>query len=153
QMAERLSQAERPVLLVGGGCVAGNTPALLRELVNRCRIPVATTLMGIGAFPSGHPLHLGMVGMHGTPQANKAVFAADVLVCLGMRFSDRVTGSRKTFSPRSYKIQIDIDEAELKKNIDIDLALCGSVEEAMHGLVERMPDHTHDSWIAQIEEW
>ncbi|OXS54257.1 acetolactate synthase, large subunit, biosynthetic type [Cohnella sp. CIP 111063] len=153
EIAERLNGAERPLLLVGGGCMAGTVPARVRELADRCGLPVASTLMGIGAFPSRHPLYLGMIGMHGTARANRAVHAADVLVGLGMRFNDRVTGSRKAFSPHSYKIQIDIDESELNKNIGIDLAVCGSLEEALDGICARMEGRSRDGWVKTIAAW
>lgn len=155
-IVERISMARRPVLIVGGGCMASETPRLITEMGSRYRIPVVSTLMGIGAFPTRHPLYLGMVGMHGTVAANRAVQYSDLLICLGMRFSDRVTGKRKSFSPDSYKIQIDVDEAELNKNIDIDLAVCGSVEEALRGIQERLPDSfvpTYEGWHEQISTW
>lgn len=149
-MAERLARAERPVLLVGGGCMAGDAPRLLEALAVHGDIPVVSTLMGIGAFPSRHPLHLGMVGMHGSVAANRAVQAADVLLCLGVRFSDRATGKRTTFSPRSYKIHVDIDEAELNKNVGVDLAICGTVEEALRGLLARLHRQRRTAWHAEI---
>lgn len=156
ELAQCLSRAERPLLLVGGGCLAGETPRMLRELAERGRFPVASTLMGIGVFPSRHPLHLGMVGMHGTVAANRALQAADVLACLGVRFSDRVTGKRRTFSPDSFKIQIDIDEAELNKNIGVDLAVRGAMEDALRGVLQRFaPESGRDraAWHGQLAEW
>ncbi|MEK4854179.1 biosynthetic-type acetolactate synthase large subunit [Paenibacillus sp. FSL H7-0756] len=151
--AERLSRAERPLVLVGGGCMQGETPALLREFAERHRFPVAGTLMGIGAFPSGHPLHLGMVGMHGTVAANRALQAADVVLCLGVRFSDRVTGKRKAFSPGSYKIQVDLDTSELNKNIPVELAVTGSCEQLLRGIQEQVHTVEHPLWEEQIEVW
>lgn len=157
QIAARLAAAERPVLLAGGGCMAGSAPHLLQELAVRRNLPIVSTLMGIGAFPSRHPLYLGMLGMHGTVAANRAVQNADLLICLGIRFSDRVTGKRKSFSPDSFKIQIDIDEAELNKNIGVDLAICGSVEEALSGLLDRLPEPSDgcrfENWHGQISGW
>lgn len=153
EMAKRLRNASKPLLFVGGGCVAGETPALLRDFVERFDIPVATTLMGIDAFPTDHPLYLGMVGMHGTVAANRAIQAADVLVCLGVRFSDRVTGKRKAFSPHSYKIQVDIDEAEFNKNIDVNLALCDSISNVLQETLKRLPEGSHSDWQEQINRW
>jgi acetolactate synthase I/II/III large subunit len=152
-IAERLSVAERPVLLVGGGAMSGAAPSLVSHLAARANLPVVSTLMGLGAFPSRHPLHLGMLGMHGTVAANRAVQAADVLLCLGVRFSDRVTGNRKAFSPDSYKIQVDIDEAELNKNVGIDLAVCGSVEEVLLHLLNRELPQTPAEWHQRISGW
>lgn len=153
QLSEKLADAERPVLLVGGGCLAGDSPALLSELVARCNLPVTSTLMGIGGFPSQHPLHLGMVGMHGTVAANRALQAADVLLCLGVRFNDRVTGNRKAFSPHSFKMQVDIDEAELNKNIHMDITIRGSVEEALRSILKNIPGKGKTSWHEQIGTW
>ncbi|MEF2965781.1 biosynthetic-type acetolactate synthase large subunit [Paenibacillus sp. M1] len=155
-MAERLSAAKRPVLLLGGGCIDGEAPGLIGELVSRYNLPVASTLMGIGAFATRHPNYLGMLGMHGTVAANRAVQQADLLICLGMRFSDRVTGKRKAFSPDSYKIQVDIDEAELNKNITVDLGITGAVEEAVRGLLDRLPKAAApdlEPWHVQISAW
>ncbi|MEC0133503.1 MULTISPECIES: biosynthetic-type acetolactate synthase large subunit [Paenibacillus] len=152
-MAEKLRNAARPLLLIGGGCVAGETPSLLLNLAERLDLPVASTLMGIGAFPSDHPLHLGMVGMHGTVAANRAIQAADVLVCLGVRFSDRVTGKRRAFSPHSYKIQVDIDEAEFDKNIEMDLALCDSITNVLQEMLNRLSDRKIPEWHDQINKW
>lgn len=152
-VTKRLSTAKQPILIVGGGSIAGNSPALLQELISRCNFPIVTTLMGIGAFPSEHPLHLGMLGMHGTVAANRSIQAADVIVCLGVRFSDRVSGNRKAFSPHSFKIQIDIDNAELNKNIEIDIALQGSVEQVLLGILARIPKIDHTAWHDKIHTW
>ncbi|NQX45511.1 biosynthetic-type acetolactate synthase large subunit [Paenibacillus tritici] len=151
--AERLSRAERPLILAGGGCMQGDTPALLREFAERHNLPVASTLMGLGAFPSGHPRHLGMVGMHGTVAANRALQGADVVLCLGVRFSDRVTGKRKAFSPGSYKIQVDLDTSELNKNIPVDLAVNGSCEELLRGIREQVHTAERSAWDQQIMTW
>ncbi|AIQ52785.1 biosynthetic-type acetolactate synthase large subunit [Paenibacillus sp. FSL R7-0331] len=151
--AEQLSSAKRPLILIGGGCMTDNTPALVRTFAEQYHLPVASTLMGLGAFPSSHPLHLGMVGMHGSVAANRALQSADVVLCLGVRFSDRVTGNRKAFSPDSYKIQVDIDSSELNKNIEIDLAITGSCGE----MLERLTGNIHTAvlmdWERQIQDW
>lgn len=151
--AEQLSRAKRPLILIGGGCIPDNTPELVRVFAERYHLPVASTLMGLGAFPSGHPLHLGMVGMHGSVAANRALQSADVVLCLGVRFSDRVTGNRKAFSPDSFKIQVDIDTSELNKNIHIDLAITGSCGE----MLERLTGYVHTAermdWERQIQDW
>ncbi len=151
--AERLNRAERPLILAGGGCMSGNTPALLRELAEQYGLPVASTLMGLGAMPSGHPLHLGMVGMHGTVAANRALQAADAVLCLGVRFSDRVTGKRKAFSPGSYKIQIDLDHSELNKNIKVDHAILGDCGDLLAGLQEQLKLQDLTEWTRQIRTW
>lgn len=138
QAAVKLGGSRRPVIIAGGGCMAGDGPELLRDFADRTGIPVVSTLMGLGAFPSGHPQYLGMLGMHGTIAANRSVQQADLLLCLGVRFSDRVSGNRQAFSSRSYKIQVDIDSAELNKNIGIDLPLHGRVEDLLRALLSRL---------------
>lgn len=148
---ERLSRARRPVLLIGGGCMAEAAPALLGSLLEQARIPAVSTLMGLGAMPTGHPLHLGMVGMHGTVAANKAVQQADVLLCLGVRFSDRVSGNPQAFSPHSYKIQVDVDESELNKNVPVDLAVHGRIEEALRKLLNGGLAGGWKDWNAHIQ--
>ena len=151
--AERLNHAEKPLVLIGGGCMTDCTPALLKEFSGRFNLPFASTLMGLGAFPSVHSQHLGMVGMHGTVAANRALQNADVVLCLGVRFSDRVTGNRKAFSPGSYKIQVDLDISELNKNIPVDLAITGSCAELLTGLMNNLHIADHSAWEHQIETW
>jgi len=131
QMIQRISHAKKPLLLCGGGVISSGASNILKELAEDARIPVVSTLMGIGAFPSRHPLHLGMLGMHGTFAANRAVHQADLLICLGVRFSDRVTGKMKAFSPHSYKIHVDIDAAELNKNMSVDLPIIGDIQDVL----------------------
>lgn len=150
---EKLAAAQRPTLLIGGGCMAGTTPALLQSLAEQARIPVVSTLMGLGAFPSGHPLHLGMVGMHGTVSANKAVQQADVLLCLGVRFSDRVSGNPNAFSPHSFKIQVDIDESELNKNVRVDVAVHGSTHQLLSGLLAANLTGSWSEWNERIQSF
>ncbi|MBS4219533.1 biosynthetic-type acetolactate synthase large subunit [Bacillus sp. FJAT-49711] len=153
EIVEKIESAHSPVLVAGGGCLAGDGPSLLFELATRCDIPVTSTLMGIGSFPVDHPLYLGMVGMHGTVAANRAVQGADVLICLGMRFSDRVTGNKKSFSPKSFKIQVDIDPAELNKNVHVDLAVSGAVDDALRGILLRVPPNKHLAWHEKLDGW
>lgn len=151
--ADRLNRSERPLILIGGGCMTGNTPALLKEFAEQFNLPVASTLMGLGAFPSGHSLHLGMVGMHGTVGANRALQGADVVLCLGVRFSDRVTGNRKAFSPGSYKIQVDIEPSELNKNVAVDLAITGECADLLAGLLGKIHIQEPAVWNQQIRIW
>jgi acetolactate synthase-1/2/3 large subunit len=148
---DRLAQAQRPALLVGGGCMAEATSGLLLSLAEQASIPVVSTMMGLGAFPTDHPLHLGMVGMHGTVAANKAVQQADVLLCLGVRFSDRVSGNPKAFSPHSFKIQVDIDESELNKNVPVDLAIHGSVNAVLSTLLSGGLTGSWTEWNKEIQ--
>lgn len=130
----KLLTAKRPVILAGGGVVSAGASDELMYLANRLQIPVVSTLMGIGSFPTSHPLYLGMLGMHGTYAANRAVHHADVLLSLGARFNDRLSGKAKSFSPNSWKIHVDIDNAELNKNIEVDLAIQGDIKDLLNRL-------------------
>lgn len=152
-IASKLGAARRPVLVAGGGAAAPGAAEQLLQLAETAQIPVATTLMGIGSFPARHPLYLGMLGMHGTYAANRAVHHADLLICLGTRLNDRLSGNAKSFAPNAWKIQVDIDEAELDKNIPVDLKLCGDVGELLYRLnaCVRAPERTE--WPAETAGW
>jgi acetolactate synthase I/II/III large subunit len=153
RIASEIKKARKPVLLVGGGVVSSGAAELVGQLAREAQIPVASTLMGLGAFPSGDPLHLGMVGMHGTLAANKAIYQSDLLLCLGVRFSDRVTGKMGTFSPHSTKIQIDIDAAELNKNIGIDYPVAGDLNEILLKLTRHLESGETAEWITETKKW
>ncbi len=152
-VADRLAHAKRPVLITGGGVVSSGSSQLLEQIADRRAIPVVSTLMGIGSFPSRHPLHLGMLGMHGTYAANRAIHSADLLISLGVRFSDRVVGQRKAFSPGSCKIHVDIDAAELGKNIHVDLPIQASLHEFLTGLEQRLPSGADRAWAEEAAGW
>ncbi|GIO86452.1 acetolactate synthase [Paenibacillus faecis] len=154
-IADRLASAERPVILAGGGVVSSGASEALHQLAEHADIPVVSTLMGIGAFPSGHPLYLGMVGMHGTYAANRAVHQADLLLALGVRFNDRLSGKIQAFSPNSWKVQVDIDDAELGKNIPVHLGVHGNLSELLEGLTA-LAASAHGgarSWAAEAAGW
>lgn len=154
-IADRLASAERPVILAGGGVVSSGASEALRQLAEHADIPLVSTLMGIGAFPSGHPLYLGMVGMHGTYAANRAVHQADLLLALGVRFNDRLSGKIQAFSPNSWKVQVDIDDAELGKNIPVHLGVHGNLSELLEGLTA-LAASAHGgarSWAAEAAGW
>ncbi|HJW65268.1 MAG TPA: thiamine pyrophosphate-binding protein, partial [Candidatus Bathyarchaeia archaeon] len=119
--AELLAEAERPVILAGGGVISGDASDELSTIAELLLAPVATTFMGKGTFPEIHPLSIGNIGMHGNPLANKLLLEADVLLAVGTRFSDRATGNTDTFCPEAKKIHVDIDTAEIGKNIDVDV--------------------------------
>jgi len=151
--AEAINQAERPLLYVGGGVIAANASDLLRQLAERAQIPVTTTLMALGAFPEDHPLSLKMLGMHGTAYANYAVQESDLLIALGARFDDRVTGDVRKFAPRAKIIHIDIDPASISKNIRVDIPVVGDAADILAGLLKYVEPREHPAWLAQIEEW
>src|ERR671916_1783179 len=129
--AEEIVKSERPVLYVGGGIVNSGASAALLALAERLQLPVTPTLMGLGGFPSAHPLCLGMLGMHGTYAANMAVAESDLLVAVGVRFDDRVTGKLATFAPQARVIHVDIDPANIGKNVTPALALAGDLKQAL----------------------
>jgi acetolactate synthase I/II/III large subunit len=136
--AEQLLKSERPVLYVGGGIVNSGASRPLLELAERLQLPVTPTLMGLGGFPSAHPLCLGMLGMHGTYAANMAVAESDLLVAVGVRFDDRVTGKLATFAPRARVIHIDIDPANIGKNVAPALSIAADARAALDALVEEV---------------
>ncbi|MGF1509386.1 MAG: biosynthetic-type acetolactate synthase large subunit [Myxococcota bacterium] len=124
----------RPLALVGHGIIKSGAAPELFEFIERTQIPVASTLLGLGSFPASHPLHLGMLGMHGEMWVNNAVQESDLIIALGMRFDDRVTGKPSTFAPNARKIHVEIDAAEINKNVKVDLAIHGDVRLALQGL-------------------
>jgi acetolactate synthase-1/2/3 large subunit len=162
--ARLMVQAHRPVLYVGGGVISSDAHAELLELAELTQIPVTTTLMGLGAFPSEHPLSLEMLGMHGTYYANMAVHASDVLVAIGARFDDRVTGKVEFFAPEAEIIHIDIDPSSISKNIQVHVPIVGdcrrvlralidAVREEMGGGVPSLAGEARQQWRAQIAQW
>jgi len=129
-----IEKAERPVLLIGGGAILANAAEEVRQLAETIMAPVTTTLMGKGAFPEDHPLALGMLGMHGTRYANYAIIDSDLLIAVGARFSDRVTGKIQSFAPNAKVIHIDIDPAELGKNVKVDVPIVGDAKSILKKL-------------------
>ena len=156
-----LARSKKPVILCGGGVILSNASNDLRELARKLDIPVASTLMGLGSFPSNDPLSLGMVGMHGTYAANLAMNHADVLFCVGARFDDRVTGKLNAFAPNAKIVHIDIDPTSIRKNVDVDVPVVGDCREALKGILEicqnRYADqdwkNDHSTWLDEIGEW
>jgi len=135
---ELLAEAERPIVLAGGGVISADATNELFTLAELLLAPVATTFMGKGAFPEIHPLSLGTIGMHGNPLANKLLLEADVMLALGTRFSDRATGNIDTFAPEAKKIHVDIDTAEIGKNIDVDIPIVADAKKALSAIYERL---------------
>jgi acetolactate synthase-1/2/3 large subunit len=136
--AELLAEAERPVILAGGGVITSNASPELLQIAEILMAPIATSFMGKGSFPETHPLSLGSIGMHGNPVANKLLCEADVMLAVGTRFSDRATGKLSSFCAPSRKIQIDIDTAEIGKNIDVDIPIVADAKKALQALNERL---------------
>jgi acetolactate synthase-1/2/3 large subunit len=150
---EWIDQAERPVILVGHGVVISGAMEQVREFAEKTQIPVALTLLGLGAFPAQHPLSLGMMGMHGEAYANRAVQGADLLIAFGMRFDDRVTGNLKTYARHAKKIHVEIDPSEISKNVHVDLPILGDLKTVLEQLTPRVAAGNHDAWREQISEW
>ena len=162
--ASALLRARRPVLYVGGGAISSDAHAELRRLAELTEIPVTTTLMGLGVFPSEHPLSLGMLGMHGTYTANMAVHDSDCLIAVGARFDDRVTGKVELFAPNAEIIHIDIDPSSISKNIKVDVPIVGDCRRVLTKLIEAIDEEARadvpslvrearKQWRAQLAEW
>ncbi len=149
---ELLGQSRRPLILAGHGVVAAGAGALLRDLVDRTGIPVAQTLLGLGGFSATHPLSLGMMGMHGEAWVNRAIQEADLLIALGMRFDDRVTGRVETYAVNARKIHVDIDPSEIGKIVKVDLGIVGDVAEVLSRLAPRAAFGDLSPWHARIAE-
>ena len=150
--ADLINAAEKPVIFVGGGAVISDAQKELKELVYRLQAPVADTLMGKGAFNGNDPLYLGMLGMHGTKASNLAVSGCDLLLAIGTRFSDRVIGNPKLFAKNAKIVQLDIDPAEVNKNIKVDACVIGDVREILIRLNPLIRQAEHKEWIRHCEE-
>ena len=160
--ARLILRARRPLIYAGGGVISSGASEELRELAEFLQIPVTTTLMGLGGFPGTHPLFLGMLGMHGTYRANMAITHCDVLIAIGARFDDRVTGKVDEFSPHSKKIHIDIDPTSISKNVQVDIPIVGDCKRVLRRLLEALKEEKPDReayreglipWYEKIEEW
>lgn len=158
---EELARAERPVILAGGGVIMSDAAEVLTSLARKLQIPVTCTLMGLGAFPATDPLWLGMVGMHGTYAANLAINNADVLICVGARFDDRVTGKLKGFAPKARIVHIDIDPTSIRKNVEVQVPVVGDCRLALEGMAEICDaklegkdwNNEHAAWLEAVSEW
>ncbi len=157
---ELILQAKRPMLYTGGGVILGDGSAALTELVRLLGFPCTNTLMGLGAYPATDPLFVGMLGMHGTYEANMAMHECDVLIAIGARFDDRVTGDLKKFCPLARIIHIDIDPSSISKNVKVEIPIVGEAAAIMKDIIKlikgdkRRPDKTAlGAWWAQIKDW
>jgi acetolactate synthase-1/2/3 large subunit len=154
KMIRAIEQAERPVILAGGGVVYSGAHEELFEFITKTGIPTTTTLLGLGGFPSGHELHMGMPGMHGTWTANTTIQRADLLINIGARFDDRVTGKLSGFAPQAKIVHIDIDPAEIGKNVPTDIPIVGDVKAVLQQAnALAKPASKADAWRKQIQEW
>ena len=152
QALELIHNSKRPVILAGHGIIISGAMTEVREFAERAGIPVALTLLGIGAFPAAHPLNLGMMGMHGEAWVNHTIQEADLLLAFGMRFDDRVTGNLKTYAPNAKKIHIEIDPAEINKNVKVDVPLVGDLREVLHELLPKIESIDRSEWLDSIDK-
>jgi acetolactate synthase-1/2/3 large subunit len=155
---EEIHKAKRPVIYAGGGVISSNASKELATFAKKLNIPVTTTLMGLGGFPSSDPLCLGMLGMHGTYRANLAVTNCDLLIAIGARFDDRVTGDLNTFAPSAKIIHMDIDPTSISKNIKVDIPIVGDVREILKDCLaiiseEKIKKEARTEWFTEIEHW
>lgn len=153
QAAKLINHAKRPVIYAGGGVVISGAHAELKALAEKLKAPVTTTLMGIGSFPEDHRASLGMLGMHGTAYANYAVSECDLLISVGARFDNRVTGRADTFVPHAKIIHIDIDPAEIGKIIRVDVPIVGDTRQILQELNEKVESRDSTDWLDRIDEW
>jgi len=153
EAARLIAAAERPLLMVGHGVIIGNAYTEVRALAEKTGIPVITTLLGISAFPDGHPLFLGMPGMHGEVRVNRAIQHADLIVGIGLRFDDRVTGNTAGFAPRARIVHIDLDRAEIGKNVPVTLGIVGDARDVTRRLAAVVQPRTCERWLAEIHDF
>jgi acetolactate synthase-1/2/3 large subunit len=151
--AELIEKANRPVIYAGGGVITSDASALLRKLAEKTNTPVTTTLLGLGAFPETHELSLGMLGMHGTQYANYAIMESDVIIAIGARFDDRVTGKISEFAPHAKIIHIDIDPSSVGKNVRVDIPIVGDAKQILKELEKVLKAKKHTDWKKEIDGW
>ena len=151
EAVELIHNAKRPVILLGHGALISGAMREVRDLVERSGIPVALTLLGLGVLPASHPLNLGMMGMHGEAWVNHTIQEADLLIALGMRFDDRVTGNLKTYAPNAKKIHVEIDPAEINKNVKVDVALVGDLRDVLKEMLPKIESIDRHEWLDYID--
>lgn len=153
KVADAISSAKKPIIYAGGGVIASGATKELKELVEKTGIPITTTLLGLGAFPETHPLSLKMLGMHGTRYANLAVMESDLIISIGARFDDRVTGKVSEFAPHAKIVHIDIDPTSISKSVRVDIPVVGDAKKVLTQLNKMVKKGDYKEWIKKIEEW
>jgi acetolactate synthase-1/2/3 large subunit len=151
--AKLINEAQRPLIIAGRGIIISGAYAELKELVEKAQVPVVTTLLGISCFPESHVLSYGMIGMHGMAYANFAVDAADLIIAIGMRFDDRATAKVSAFAPHAKIIHIDIDPAEIGKNVRVDVPIVGDARAVLQELNKLITSTEHIDWVRQLDDW
>ncbi|MCH1983159.1 biosynthetic-type acetolactate synthase large subunit [Ruminococcus sp. OA3] len=152
QAVQMIAKAKKPFIMIGGGAILSDASEEVRTFVHKVNAPVASSLMGKGAFPETDELYTGMIGMHGTKTSNLGVMESDLLITIGARFSDRVTGSTETFARKAKILQIDVDAAEINKNVVVDASVIGDVKEVLKLLNEQIPQQGHEEWLEHIQD-
>ncbi len=153
KIARAIAKSKKPILYVGGGVILSEASGELTKLAKKANIPVTTTLMGLGSFPEDDPLSLGMLGMHGTAYANHAVQDADLIIAIGARFDDRVTGRIDTFAPHAMIVHIDIDPASVSKNVQVDIPVIGDAKDILKELLKHVKQGSYKDWHGKIKKW
>lgn len=148
---ELIESARKPLILAGHGILISGAMAEVLEYAERTQTPVASTLLGLSAFPGSHPLSLGMMGMHGEAWVNQAIQEADLLLAFGMRFDDRVTGKISKFAPKAKKIHFEIDPSEVNKNVQVDIALVGDLKDTLQKILPSLEPANHNEWLAEVQ--
>ncbi|MBA7689135.1 Acetolactate synthase large subunit IlvB1 [subsurface metagenome] len=151
--AKLINEAQQPLIIAGRGVIISQAYAEFKQLAETAQIPVISTLLGIGCFPESHVLSYGMLGMHGMAYANMAVGAADLIIAIGMRFDDRATAKVSSFAPHAHIIHIDIDPAEIGKNVRVDVPIVGDVKMVLNALNKLITSTEHISWVKQLDDW
>jgi acetolactate synthase-1/2/3 large subunit len=153
RVAKAVAESKRPIIYAGGGIIISGAHAELREFAEKIETPVTTTLLGLGGFPAEHPLFLGMLGMHGTAYANHAIMESDLIIAIGARFDDRVTGKLDEFAPLAKIIHIDIDPCAISKNIEVDIPIVGDARNVLKELNKIATKPDTSAWLKQINLW
>ncbi len=153
RIVKAIEKSKRPIIYAGGGIILSEASKQLVAFAKKTKIPVTTTLMGLGAFPEDDVLSLGMLGMHGTAYANHAIQDSDLLIAIGARFDDRVTGRLDTFAPKATVVHIDIDPASVSKNVHVDIPVIGDAKQVLKELQNLVKEGKHPAWHKRIAEW
>lgn len=153
EAAALINEAKRPLMLVGQGVELGNASEELKAFIEKAGLPAGCTLLGLSALPSAHPLNVGMLGMHGSLGANKKTQECDLLIAVGMRFDDRITGKLSTYAKQARKIHFDIDPSEINKNVSVDVAVLGDCKETLPAVTALLNANHHEAWRESFREW
>ena len=153
EAAALINEAKRPLVLVGQGVELGNASEELKAFIEKAGLPAGCTLLGLSALPSAHPLNVGMLGMHGSLGANKKTQECDLLIAVGMRFDDRITGKLSTYAKQARKIHFDIDPSEINKNVSVDVAVLGDCKETLPAVTALLNANRHEAWRESFREW